>query len=348
MSSSKIKYDIAMSYFRCYTLYMQIDQLFEFVYILIDKKQVKASEMAKQFGVSTRTIYRWLDALSVSGVPVYSMKGRGGGIAISENYAMDKRILSEEERLAIISSVKALNSLSGSPASVVNANMKAAEKITGLASKDTDWLEVDFAPWSPEGKIVSKLFGTLRDCILKKRQVSFDYFRGDGNMEKRLIHPWKLVYKGQAWYLQGWCTSRKAERFFKLTRMRNVTPTAKSANITKAAADDFITNNSSPEQKPENKSIASKTTLQKQTSLLTIKAKVYPARISYLLDTFICSEVIPNKDGSITATFSVPDQDWIYDMLLGFSSNMKIISPKSVRENVLQLTEAVQKLYKKY
>ena len=105
---------------------MQIDQLFEFVYILIDKKQTTATEMAKRFGVSTRTIYRWLDALSVSGVPVYSLKGRGGGIAISENYAMDKRILSEEERLAIISSVKALNSLSGNPASLVNANIKAA------------------------------------------------------------------------------------------------------------------------------------------------------------------------------------------------------------------------------
>jgi predicted DNA-binding transcriptional regulator YafY len=36
------------------------------------------------------------------------MKGRGGGIAISDNYAMDKTILTEEERLAILSSVKAL------------------------------------------------------------------------------------------------------------------------------------------------------------------------------------------------------------------------------------------------
>lgn len=315
---------------------MQIDQLFEFVYILIDKKQTTATEMAKRFGVSTRTIYRWLDALSVSGVPVYSLKGRGGGIAISENYAMDKRILSEEERLAIISSVKALNSLSGNPASLVNANIKAAEKITGLATKDTDWLEVDFSPWSPEGTIVSSLFATLRECILKKRMVSFDYFRGDGNMEQRLVHPWKLVYKGQAWYLQGWCTSRKAERFFKLSRMRNVSMTGRTANITKAAAGELNLKNNFSEQTSAS---------QKQPSLLTIKAKVFPASISYLLDTFICSEVIPHKDGSITATFTVPDQDWIYNMLLSFNANMKIISPKSVREKVLSLAKDIQKLY---
>ena len=305
---------------------MQIDQLFELVYVLIDKKQVTAKEMAERFGVSTRTIYRWVDALSVSGVPIYSQNGRGGGIAISEKYALDTKVLSDEERLAIVSSVKALNSLSGNPASVVNANIKAAEKISGLVEKDTDWLEVDFAPWSPEGSSVRQVFGTLRDCILQKKQVIFDYYSGDGRKERRTVHPWKLIYKGQAWYLQGWCTTRKAERFFKLTRMQNLDMTGRNANITHITTPQKI-----PEYKPK---------------LLTIKAKVYPQKISYLLDTFICSEVIPHKDGSITVTFTVPEQDWIYELLLSFGPNMKIISPKQVKEKILQIAKDVLKNYK--
>lgn len=311
---------------------MQIDQLFEFVYILIDKKQTTASEMAKRFGVSTRTIYRWIDALSVSGVPVYSLKGRGGGIAISEKYALDKRILSEEERLAIVSSVKAFNSLAGNPASAVNANIKAAEKISGLVATDTDWLEVDFSPWSPEGSKVRQLFGTLRDCILKKRQVAFDYFSGDGKTDHRLVHPWKLVYRGQAWYLQGWCTTRQAERFFKLTRMRNVSMTGRSALITKQAASNKTS--SSNQQKPFN------------IPMLTIKAKVSNNKISYLLDTFICSQVDPNKDGSITAIFSVPDEPWLADLLLGFGPDLKIISPKTLREKIQNLARDVLNIYR--
>ena len=117
---------------------MQIEQLFEFVYVLIDKKKVKAKEMAERFAVSTRTIYRWVEALSIAGIPVYSTLGRGGGISIEEKFAMDKTVLSEEDRLAIVSSVKALNSL--------GANIKTNEKISQLVSNDTDWLEVDFAP----------------------------------------------------------------------------------------------------------------------------------------------------------------------------------------------------------
>ena len=326
------KYDIAVSYFQMYNLLMQIDQLFEFVYVLLDKKQTTATEMAKRFRVSTRTIYRWIDALSVSGVPVYSLKGRGGGIAISDKYALDKRILSEDERLAIVSSLKAFNSLAGNPASAVNVNIKAAEKISGLVAKDTDWLEVDFSPWSPEGNEVRKIFGTLRDCILKTRQVSFDYFRGDGQTEHRVVHPWKLIYKGQAWYLQGWCTTRQAERFFKLTRMRNVSMTGRNATITKLTF---------PEK---NKAIEDQENYQPE--LTTIKARVSNNKISYLMDTFICSQVVPNKDGSVTATFTVPDEPWLADLLLGFGPDLKIISPKFLREKIQSLAKAVFNVYK--
>ena len=310
---------------------MQIDQLFEFVYILIDKKQVTAKEMSEHFGVSMRTVYRWIEALSVSGVPIYSLKGRGGGIAISENYALDKTLLSEEERLAILSSVKALNNLSGNPASLVNANMKAAEKLSHLVQSNTDWLEVDFSPWSPEGQEVRQLFGTLRECILKKRQVEFDYYGGSGKTERRVVHPWKLVYRGQAWYLLGWCNSRKAERYFKLSRMINVKQTGRLANVMMQETG-----------KAENTSVAS----EKNPTLIKIKAKISANKAFYLLDSFACSETKTGSDGSLIVTFTAPDSDWLIGNLLGYGADLKIISPKKIRDAVIKEAIGVIELYK--
>ena len=307
---------------------MQIDQLFEFVYILIDKKQVTAKDMAKRFGVSTRTVYRWMEALSVSGIPVYSLKGRGGGIAISENYALDKTLLSEEERLAILSSVKALNNLSGNPASLVNANIKAAEKLSHFVQNDADWLEVDFAPWSPEGSEVRNLFGLLRDSILKKRQITFDYFTGDGRSEKRTVHPWKLVFRGQSWYLLGWCTSRKAERFFKLTRMRNLLITSKEASISINISD------SRPAQTPEYSA-----------PLIQIKAKISEEKISYLMDSFICSEIKAQKNGWMNVTFTAPDTPWLCEILLSFGPQIKIQSPARLKNKISETAEKISELY---
>lgn len=308
---------------------MQIDQLFEFVYILIDKKQVTAKEMSEHFEVSIRTIHRWIDALSVSGVPIYSQKGRGGGIAISEKFAMDKTVLSEDERLAIVSSVKALNNLSGNPASLVNANLKAAEKLSHLVQSDTDWLEVDFAPWSPEGSEVRNLFGILRDSILKKRQISFEYFTGDGRSEKRTVHPWKLIFRGQAWYLYGWCTSRKAERFFKLTRMRNLIMTSKEANISINVAD------SKPARTPEYSA-----------PLIQIKARITQEKVSYLMDSFICSEIKAQKNGWVNVTFTAPDTIWLCEILLSFGPQIKIQSPARLKNKIAEMAEKISELYK--
>ncbi len=308
---------------------MQIDQLFEFVYILIDKKQVTAKEMSEHFGVSIRTIHRWIDALSVSGVPIYSQKGRGGGIAISDNYALDKTLLSEDERLAIVSSVKALESLSGNPASLVNANFKAAEKLSHIVQSDTDWLEVDFSPWSPEGSEVRNLFGTLRDSILKKRQISFDYFTGDGRSEKRMVHPWKLIFRSQSWYLHGWCSSRKAGRFFKLTRMRNLIMTSKEANISINIAD------SRPAQTPEYSA-----------PLIQIKAKITQEKVSYLMDSFICSEIKAQKNGWVNVTFTAPDTPWLCEILLSFGPQIKIQSPARLKNKIAEMAEKISQLYK--
>lgn len=58
---------------------MKINRMFEIVYILLHKKSVTARELADRFEVSTRTIYRDIETLSMAGIPVYMCKGKGGG-----------------------------------------------------------------------------------------------------------------------------------------------------------------------------------------------------------------------------------------------------------------------------
>ena len=307
---------------------MQIDQLFEFVYVLIDKKRVTAKDMAARFGVSVRTIYRWVDALCVSGIPIYSLKGRNGGIAISEKFAMDNTLLSEEDRLAIVSSVKALNSL--------GANVKTEQKLSHLVASDADWLEVDFAPWSPEGSEVRTLFVTLRDSILKKRQVAFDYFSGDGKMEKKIVHPWKLLFKGQAWYLDGWSESNKEERFFKLSRMRNVKQTGRAVSVSQNFLQAQKAGGGKKDSYPA----------QEKAKMIKIKAKVAAQKISYLMDAFVCQDVKANKDKSADVVFCAPDVPWICEYLLSFGPDLKILSPARLKEEVAQLAKKVSLIYK--
>ena len=85
-------------------------RLFEMVYLLLEKGKMSASELAERFEVSVRTIYRDVDALSAAGVPVYTLPGRNGGVALMEQYVLSRAALSQEEQGQLLT---ALRSLSG-------------------------------------------------------------------------------------------------------------------------------------------------------------------------------------------------------------------------------------------
>ena len=60
---------------------MKIDRLIGILSILLQQDKVTAPYLAEKFEVSVRTIYRDLDAISATGIPIYATQGKGGGIS---------------------------------------------------------------------------------------------------------------------------------------------------------------------------------------------------------------------------------------------------------------------------
>ncbi len=86
-----------------------LSRLFQMVYLLMEKPQMTAKELAEIFEVSERTIYRDIDKLTMAGIPVYTNQGKHGGISILPDYVLDKAVLTTEEKDRIIESLNALN-----------------------------------------------------------------------------------------------------------------------------------------------------------------------------------------------------------------------------------------------
>ena len=82
---------------------MQINRLFEIVYILLEHQCMTAKELANRFEVSVRTIYRDIDVLSAAGIPIYMTRGKGGGISLLPNFILNKTVLTESEKTEILS-----------------------------------------------------------------------------------------------------------------------------------------------------------------------------------------------------------------------------------------------------
>jgi len=73
---------------------MRIDRMLSIVVILLNRRKIKAQELADRFEVSLRTVYRDIEAINLAGIPIISNQGGGGGYEIPENYKLNKQYLS--------------------------------------------------------------------------------------------------------------------------------------------------------------------------------------------------------------------------------------------------------------
>lgn len=302
---------------------MQTENLFELTYILLEKRQVTAGEMAEHFGVSQRTIYRWVDALNLVGVPVYSTKGKGGGIHVSEKYALDKTVFTDAEKAEILSSLNALNALSGQKNSAVS-------KFRSLVSSDknTDWIEVDFSPWNPKMQEIRELFSLLKRAVIGCKKVSFDYFPRDGFCTNRTVHPWKIVFRGQAWYLYGYCETKCVNLYFKLSRMMNL------KMLSEKVQSEYFT-------KIEDKEYKGYT--EESSPLVTLKMKVSNEDLSRILDDFKADSIEEDTPQTKILTMTVHKMPWLVDYLLSFGSRLTLLEPEEI---IKELKTEIHKMQK--
>lgn len=60
------------------------------VRMLNAKPKISANEIAQELGISVRTVYRYLEELTMSGLPINAERGRYGGFSLDEDYRKDK------------------------------------------------------------------------------------------------------------------------------------------------------------------------------------------------------------------------------------------------------------------
>ena len=117
---------------------MQIERLIQMVFYIVSHGHVTAKELARFFNVSTRTIYRDINTLTLAGIPILSVKGTGGGISLLDGYTIDKSLLSREEQQSICQGLQILQA-----AKYPNAEM-ALHKMGAIFRNvlEAKWLEI--------------------------------------------------------------------------------------------------------------------------------------------------------------------------------------------------------------
>lgn len=304
---------------------MKINRLLEITIMLMNKKSITAKELANRFEVSTRTIYRDIDVLSLSGVPVYANKGKGGGISLLENFTLNKTLISEQESDSILLALKTLQATSYPDIDIILDKLGSVFKKTDV----TDWVHIDFSPWVSRPNEYNK-FQEIKRAILECKVITFDYVNSEGNKSQRCIEPMQLAFKAQSWYLWGFCKSRCSFRIFRISRVKNVIVTDEIYERRKYQSTDY-------QQYGE-----------AATLLVSLKLKFQPQALHRIYDDFDDELITRCTDGTCEVNVAFPEDEWVYGYLLSYGCMLEVLEPDRIRNEVRLRIENSLKNYKSH
>jgi predicted DNA-binding transcriptional regulator YafY len=186
---------------------MRADRLISLLMLLQTNGRMTADDLAERLEVSTRTIYRDLDALSISGVPVYAERGPNGGCMLMESYRTNLTGLNEKEVQALFMfTVPGLLADLGAAKASEAAMLKLMASLPAPFQQDAAFvqqrLHLDPAAWFQSDEEVPYL-SLVQTAVWENKRLRMNYRRGDGQWVKRLIDPYGLVAKASVWYVVG-------------------------------------------------------------------------------------------------------------------------------------------------
>lgn len=309
---------------------MKVDRLISIIMILLDKKRIGAQELADMFEVSSRTIYRDIDAINMAGIPVRSTSGVGGGFEIMQNYKVDSKVFSTADLSAILMGLSSLsNMIQGNE--LVNALAKVKSFIPADRAKDIELkanqISIDLSPWMVNRNIQPYL-EIIKTALQESKLLSFEYADRFGNKTVRTAEPYQLVLKGNNWYWQGYCHIRNDFRLFKLSRISNL-----------QLQKEYFTPREF--QKPQLDFTDILTTLQ-----TNIKIRIHKSLKDRVLDYCTYEHFSPDGDEHYIVRFPFIENEYNFNILFSFGDKCECLEPLHIRTEMKRRLQDIADLYK--
>ncbi len=202
------------------------DRLFQIVQLLRSRRLTTAGALAVELEVSTRTVYRDVQDLLASGIPI---EGEAGvGYRLHKGFELRPMTFTVEEIEALVLGARMVQAWADPDLGV--AVRGAMSKIESVLPEPLQASMLRTALFGPPYRMRSDASGQLRRLrrtIGEERWAWIRYAAGDGAVTERTIVPLGLYFWGKEWLLAAYCWLRTDYRSFRVDRvseLRDVAP----------------------------------------------------------------------------------------------------------------------------
>ncbi|MFJ7590655.1 helix-turn-helix transcriptional regulator [Streptomyces sp. NPDC097617] len=319
---------------------MRADRLVSLVLLLRRRGRLTADTPARELGVSTRTVLRDIEALSVAGVPVYAERGRNGGFALLPGFRTELTGLNHDEALAVLAAgSRRGEQVFGLGPALASALRKVVDALPEghlatasdaarrfLVEPETDLLSrrpvVDVVP----GAVMVE----VRRAVLAGHRLRIHYEATGGAPEWRTVDPIGLVTVRDRGYLLA--TRSGADRTYRLSRV--------------LAAEELPEAAQRPNWVDLDRIWRERSARFLGSDHLTVLVRVNPARREDLLDTAVAVRAEePDADGRLRLELTYQDARHAEWALWQLGADAEALAPPSLRTALRERAAALAARY---
>lgn len=209
----------------------KIDSMMAILWLLKSGRKMTAKQLSEKLEMNIRTVYRYMDALSASGVPIISDPGHNGGYSLLHDFIESPLLFSVEEKTALLQAAD----FAKKAGYYLDEDLeRATSKLKTRSNQDQDekirqhleGLEV-LAP--VDKSAAEPLLKELEQAVLNQASIDMWYQTGREEQPKhRLVDPYGIIYWSHNWYVIAFCHLKKEIRSFRTSRIKGLTQTEKS------------------------------------------------------------------------------------------------------------------------
>ncbi|AXI10386.1 DNA-binding transcriptional regulator [Oceanobacillus zhaokaii] len=211
----------------------KIDNMLAILWMLHSGEKVTAKQISEKLEMNIRTVYRYIDTLSTSGVPIISDSGHYGGYTLLNNFIEAPLFFDIEEQTSLFHAAVFAEEAGYYGGEALNS---AISKLRKYSNQEQ---ETKINQHLSSLEVISRLSSLSMKPFLKELELAIAdgysvkilyHINGEEQSNYRLVDPYRIIYWNNKWYVIGFCHLRNVIRSFRVDRIENLMLTENKFN----------------------------------------------------------------------------------------------------------------------
>lgn len=314
----------------------KIDNMLAILWMLRSGEKITAKQISEKLEMNIRTVYRYIDTISTSGVPIISEPGHNGGYTLLNNFIEAPLFFDFEEQTSLFHAAVFAEKAGYYGGEALN------RAITKLSKYSNQEQETKINQHLTSLEVIGRLSSLSMEPFLKELEqavadgysVKILYHKsGEKQLNYRLVDPYRIIYWNNKWYVIGFCHLRNDIRSFRVDRIESLMLTENKFNRPENfSARDFFMKNLLP-------------TIEGKEGITSLVINGNESTLNDVCQHWFLGHYLHERNSNQAVFLLERDivHTYIPYLLLPYGKSIQIIEPMSLKKRLIEvLSDLIQ------